>query len=169
MNFEQILDFLNIVVKENTLIVIIGLGLLTNFLYDLIKIISFSIYKQTKKQVSKTTLKGIKNLNESYKYEKTQIESIVNKDPNFIFEITEDLYISVFWIVLFLTIYLVLKTFSVGGIAMGAFVGASIRYFFNSFRMLFFNMRLFEKAKDSQKHIEKLNNRILILEERINM
>ena len=131
-------------------------------------LVSFFIYKQTQKQVSKTTLKGIKNLNESYKYEKTQIERIVNKDTGVIYEMLEDLYYSMFCLVLFFTIYLVLKTFNAGGITMGAYVGASIRYFFNSFRMLFFNMRLFEKARDSKKNIEKLNRRILILENRIN-
>lgn len=168
VDFEQILNFLNIVVKENTFIVIVGMGILTSFLYDLIKVISFSVYKQTKKQVSKTALKGIKDLNESYKYEKTQIERIVNKDVNVIFEIVEDLYDSVFWLVLILTVYLGLKTFNAGAVAMGAFVGVSVSYFFKSFRILFFNLRLFEKARNSQRSIESLNKRILILEDIIN-
>ena len=41
VNFGQILDFLNLLVKENTFIVIISMGIITSFLYDLIKVISF--------------------------------------------------------------------------------------------------------------------------------
>ena len=51
---------------------------------------------------------------------------------------------------------------------MGAFVGISVSYFFKSFRTLFFNLRLFEKARNSQRNIESLNKRILILEDLIN-
>lgn len=146
---------------------LLGIGLLVNLIYDLIKKISFSIYKNASNQISKNTTKKIKLLIESYKFEKNQIEKIVKKEPSVFFEMLEDLYDSVFLLLFFIVIYIILTKVNLGAIAIPAFVGASISQFSRCIKSILGNLRLFEKARNFPKSIYKLDKRIELLESKI--
>lgn len=174
MQFQEIFNYLNNFVRQNTFISVIILAIVGNILTDLFKKFIFYaatstkfIAKETGKGISSLNKRNLENLLETDKEDIIKVEKIKNNDQESYNELIRDLYYCLGLFVFLIILYLIVIKVD-NDILFYGFLGASARTLFSIFAIIYYNNSLFENAKRFEKYKSRKEKRIKLIESIIN-
>ncbi|WP_027878938.1 hypothetical protein [Mesoflavibacter zeaxanthinifaciens] len=163
---ENILNWLNSFVRDNSLTSVLLVSLVLNIIYDLLKKLFFSIIKFSITKTNRWSLKNIEFLVNHYKDELKSLKKISENNNDELLNLIEETY-NYFLFCLIIVISLLFINKVTSDLFFYSFLGTSTTLIMKIIGSIIYNYKLVKKSKKIEFHEKRIKRKIKTLKELI--